>query len=143
MSTNGAVEAKDAIIEMPQFNITKEIADLLTDKVAESLVEVESDVWKAREEGDSLFGVYLGTVDSEFRKQGTGEVVPWHVFATKSESSGEPVIKRILSQAVLDRVLQTAAVGKPVKLVFDGESKSRNGKLNLYTVFMPKPAKKK
>lgn len=84
---------------------------------------VEPGTWTPEKEGDSLFGVYLS---EEPKKDNVGA----RYFIENKNG-----IHMVWGSAILDERMKLIQKGTPIKIVFKGQTKSKNGRdLNLFDV---------
>ncbi len=94
----------------------------------EDFREEAQDFWKPEKPGDELRGVYM-TKYSQNRYS-------VHVFAVKHPKTGKPMAMRVNGSRILSKELNKGETGKPVRIVYEGETKTEAGqKLNKFRVF--------
>lgn len=144
--SNGAapVSPKDEIIDIDALTMLatkyKDTLNSLYDP-SQEMEQVEAGLWKPKEKGDNMFGVYIGKVFEDSVVNSFGEAVPCLKFFTKADD-GTPTTMKVRETAVLKRLFENIQEGTGVEVVYEGEVAGKAGQqqTKLFSLFRTKRA---
>lgn len=84
----------------------------------------ETDYWKPEKIGDALQGIYLGCIPDRYMTYLIGVM----------DKKGEPMMKRVKGTRQLTSGLSRLKKGTPVRIEFEGEEATANGKMKKFNI---------
>lgn len=109
LDTRAMLSGKDVLARLEKVEKAKE----------GNFKRTEKDFWKPTAEEPELRGIYLGWEQ--------GKKFRIHVIGRKDPETGKPVAMRVNGTAILTRELKKVEEGQPIRIVWEGASKTSDG----------------